>query len=448
MVGVGVPLTRELGDGRKLVLTMDWESDVGLVQGKKVHGDLAGLGCMIYSLKLSRGDGQPDELLQEFRYTGGSSCTSTHLTGVVRLTFEGWYERLKAGVPPAKPRPTVEAAIPQAEQDEPMTPEMQAAAAKEREESMKRAQSMREEVMLALAELEHIEERKEAAALRPSQSPPPTREPVQLPEGVSSPPDGYRLFSTDGKIAQKGNKLVGSFLAWDHSAKAWANRGGGLSSSHLYAYGAGEDGRGAHYDWDEKRGLWVPVRNPPKPPPRGATLSSTLSGFADAYLDGRLVYYEWREDEQQWIPVDPIPSGFRDAYSERKRLEAVSLDDYHLTIHWDGKRRSWIDPRTDGPPALRPPPPAPAVLTDEAPHGDLAKVDGGDGPVYYLWNKHRQRWVRLLDPPPGFHRGEDPKEAYQVDGSAFDRWVEWDSIKEAWVDFDPGRRLNIRGRIQ
>jgi hypothetical protein len=78
--------------------------------------------------------------------------------------------------------------------------------------------------------------------------------------------------------------------------------------------------------------------------------------------------------------------------------------------------------------------------------GDLAKVDGKE--IYYLWNKARRRWVLLHDLPPGFHRGDDPKEAYQTNGSAFDRWIEWDNTREAWVDFDPGRRLNIRGRIQ
>jgi len=216
--------------------------------------------------------------------------------------------------------------------------------------------------------------------------------------------------------------------------------------------GAARDGLGTHYYWDKQKQLWVEIPNPPKPPPDGTSLSD-LPGFAGAITPEGYVRYQWNEAEHEWIPVDDVPLGFTEGVSPKvdRRLEALSLDDYRTRIYWDAERKSWIDLETSMPPKPRPSPPGQYELIGlyrdgEYDEGDMAKVKGEER--YFLWSKEKQKWVMLSDPPVGFHRGANPNEAYRKDGSALDRWMVWDNRKEAWVEFGPERRLNIRGRIQ
>jgi hypothetical protein len=318
------------------------------------------------------------------------------------------------------------------------------------EKDEKTTGSIRDEVMRSLEWMEREVDAEKAPHTRAKLTPEEYKR--IWDEGVPTLPAGFKVSSEDGKLAQEGRSAAvgfGLILFFDEATKMWKRAVTGTylsgpTTAHMFVNHAVKDGQGIHYDWNEQRLQWVHTANPPIPPPEGASLSSSLPGFANGYLGDTFVYYQWIEDERKWILVGPVPSGFVEAANGR-RLEAADLDDWHIRIYWDGERRSWVDPRTGKPPVPRPLPPAPAVVGEET-GGDLAKVDGKE--IYYLWNKARRRWVLLHDLPPGFHRGDDPKEAYQTNGSAFDRWIEWDNTREAWVDFDPGRRLNIRGRIQ
>ena len=267
----------------------------------------------------------------------------------------------------------------------------------EKEESAieKRAR-VREEVMRALDELEHKHDYAEDQKYV-RDSVPTTKESGRALGGCILAPRWLsdNLYGWDD-CAERACDVWRNILNWDEATKTWKHSGGGLHSttsvpSLLFVYGAGKDGQGAHYRWNEQRKLWVPRANPPKPPPEGARLSSSDPGFANGYQGKEFVYYQWDEEGKDWILVGPVPSGYRGVYTGTGRLEAASLDDFHVRIYWDGKLRSWVDQRTGKAPALRPLPPNSAA-TEEG-HEEMAHVEGTE--AYYLWNKDKQKWVSL-----------------------------------------------------
>jgi Protein of unknown function (DUF973) len=277
---------------------------------------------------------------------------------------------------------------------------------------------------------------------------------------LRSLPEGYRIMSVDNAIAQNEARIgFSDTFGWDSEDHTWKKAVTGTEMAglelpaHMFVSRIGDIHLAKHYSWDNEKRMWVRVPNPPSPPPEGASLSPTLPGFAYALTAQGDCQYQWSDDEQRWILVDEIPWGFSDGFAPkvRGRYEAASLDDTRKRIYWDGKRKSWIDAETERPPATRPPPPRQAELLDFYEHGeinggDMVKIRGEER--YHLWSKEKQKWVMIKDLPEGFSRGENPNEAYRSDGSALDRWIEWDNAKETWVDFSPGRRLNIHGRIQ
>jgi hypothetical protein len=98
MVGVGQEcISRELPDGRKLALHMNWESDRSLIDGvATIHGTLPGAGCTAYELMITKSDnGDLDEdSLQEFNFRGGGNQKPDYVPPVVRKAFDDWYAKL------------------------------------------------------------------------------------------------------------------------------------------------------------------------------------------------------------------------------------------------------------------------------------------------------------------------------------------------------------------
>ena len=94
-----MPMSRFLGGGRTLVLSMDWESDEGLVEGAgTIHGTLPGAGCTEYDIGVAKDGRDADEdPLQEFHFRGGGDLGPDYVPPLVRRAFEEWYEKLAAG---------------------------------------------------------------------------------------------------------------------------------------------------------------------------------------------------------------------------------------------------------------------------------------------------------------------------------------------------------------
>ena len=94
-------MSRFLGGGRTLVLSMGWESDEGLVEGAgTIHGTLPGAGCTEYDIGVARDGRDADEdPLQAFHFRGGGDLGPDYVPPLVRRAFEEWYEKLAAGGP-------------------------------------------------------------------------------------------------------------------------------------------------------------------------------------------------------------------------------------------------------------------------------------------------------------------------------------------------------------
>jgi hypothetical protein len=275
---------------------------------------------------------------------------------------------------------------------------------------------------------------------------------------MKSLPADFRVTSADRRIAQSRISPfgpIGETLMWDDKEHGWIRTAVsmtmGKTATRMFIRDGGKDGRGAHYFWDKQKQLWFDVPNPPKPPPEGTRISHSMPGVAST-LDGYgSIHYQWSEDDQEWIRVDDVPSGYTEVPATGSRLEAAWLENWHIKIHWDQKRRMWINPETGEFPQTRPLPPPNTEFVEEYysegeyQHEQMVKVKGEE--KYYLWSKAKQRWVLLADVPEGFHRGGSKNEAFNGDGKALDRWLVWDNDKEQWVDFDSRRREITRGRI-
>src|ERR1700752_2618963 len=89
-----------------------------------------------------------------------------------------------------------------------------------------------------------------------------------LKKKLKSLPKGFQIASTDQRIAQIGNRLVGKKLVWDDEGETWKEATTGMfgvermliagkrGEDRRYTMGAGEDDLWAHYYWDQHKQLW------------------------------------------------------------------------------------------------------------------------------------------------------------------------------------------------
>ncbi|MGA2663941.1 MAG: hypothetical protein ABSF83_03270 [Nitrososphaerales archaeon] len=105
MTGVGnVLLTRELDDGRKLLLRFAWDPIPILRDGtEQVSGQLPGSGTCSYVIavteKTGHGDGHDEQNLQEFVFDGGGYLESDHpVPPVVKEAYDRRFEELSRAV--------------------------------------------------------------------------------------------------------------------------------------------------------------------------------------------------------------------------------------------------------------------------------------------------------------------------------------------------------------